>query len=251
MNRNSPLAAAGRRSELSATRAQRAVDVVEATIVRELLSHADPRLVLEIGTGDGRLTNVIESSAEHYVGIDVNLRRLRETRTRLSSAGTGDLLLADIRRSPLRDQAFSTVLLVRLLHRFPSPELILNQLARLLSPGGQLILSIEARPTVGSLTFDIWSHLKGRPDAGSVTFARSSLAVIRSTEAPGYVATRPTLRSAIASAGFSVLETRGTGLEELPGLRRMPAAVFANASRLLGGFPGIPRDFLRLKRGPG
>lgn len=55
------------------------------------------RTLLELGCGNGRVTEVLAGRAGRVVGLDLNLEALREARRRLAGRGNAALLAADMR----------------------------------------------------------------------------------------------------------------------------------------------------------
>jgi ubiquinone/menaquinone biosynthesis C-methylase UbiE len=93
--------------------------LVERRLVATLLHSADLSRTLEVGTGEGRLTYLLAGRSDRMFGIDLDGQRIRTLRNRLAGDGVEiGLARADARWLPFADGAFSTVVLVRVLHRF-------------------------------------------------------------------------------------------------------------------------------------
>ena len=98
--------------------------------------------LLDIGTGTGR---VLELLAPHYraaLGIDASKAMLALARTRLAKPGLSHcaVRLADMYRLPLADGSFDTAVLQMVLHYAEDPAGAVAETARVLAPGGRLIV---------------------------------------------------------------------------------------------------------------
>ncbi len=117
---------------------------VEAALL-ELLPQEAGRL-LDIGTGTGRLLELLAPRAALAVGVDASRAMLALARARLSRpqqarSGLGHcaVRLGDMYRLPWPDAAFETVLLQMVLHHADDPPGALAEAARVLRPGGRLV----------------------------------------------------------------------------------------------------------------
>lgn len=99
--------------------------------------------LLDIGTGTGRVLELLAGRAETATGIDRSPEMLRIARGKLAAAGNqkADLLQADMRSLPFPNSAFDTVTMHHVLHFADNPSAVLAEAARLLAPGGKLIVA--------------------------------------------------------------------------------------------------------------
>ena len=116
------------------------VAAVEAA-VQSLLERPLGRL-LDAGTGTGRMLELLAAKATVAVGLDRSAEMLRLARIKLDAANLPrvELRLGDILAAPFADGAFDTLLLHQVLHFLDQPQAALAEAARLLAPGGQLLL---------------------------------------------------------------------------------------------------------------
>jgi ubiquinone/menaquinone biosynthesis C-methylase UbiE len=102
-------------------------------------------LVLDVATGTGRLPLAMLRRLDfdgHVVGLDISLKMLQEARRK--TAGHDDrviLLWKDALTLPFRDATFDAVACVEALEFMPEPHLGLKEMARVLRPGGTLLLT--------------------------------------------------------------------------------------------------------------
>ena len=124
--------------------------------------------LLDIGTGTGRMLQVIAPRAGSMLGIDASRAMLALARTRLAEQPGlrhAAVRLGDMYRLELPDGHFDVVLMQMVLHYATEPAKALAEAARVLAPGGRLIVVDLARHDDGSLASD-GHHWLGFDDAG-------------------------------------------------------------------------------------
>jgi len=115
---------------------------VEAAIVAALGARPVGRL-LDVGTGTGRMIELLGARAGAATGVDLSPAMLRLARGRLDAAGlaNAEVRLADMDALPLPDGAVDTVVLHQVLHFAQAPAAVLAEGARVLAPGGRLLVA--------------------------------------------------------------------------------------------------------------
>ena len=113
---------------------------VEARLAR-LLGPTIGRLV-DVGTGTGRMIELFAAQADGAIGIDRSPEMLRLARAKLSEQGleNWDLRQGDVAALPLADASAETLILHQVLHYLPAPEAALTEAARVLAPGGRVVI---------------------------------------------------------------------------------------------------------------
>ena len=113
---------------------------VEAALIDLLPGGALGRL-LDIGTGTGRLLELLGPRVRAGLGVDASRAMLALARARLAKPGLGHLSVrqADMYRLPLAG-TYEVVVLQMVLHYAEDPAAALAEAARMLSPGGRLIV---------------------------------------------------------------------------------------------------------------
>lgn len=102
--------------------------------------------VLDIGTGTGRVLELLGPRAESGLGIDASAQMLKLARARLAQAGLAHCTLrqADMYRLPLPDgtatAGFNRTVLQMVLHHAEDPEAVLQEAARVTRLGGKIIV---------------------------------------------------------------------------------------------------------------
>jgi ubiquinone/menaquinone biosynthesis C-methylase UbiE len=114
---------------------------VETALV-EILTGADPRDLLDIGTGTGRILEILAPRVENALGIDQSREMLAVARVNLERAGLGNgrVRLGDMYQLALPDASFDAVVIHQVLHYADRPPAVIAEAARVLRPSGILVL---------------------------------------------------------------------------------------------------------------
>ena len=98
--------------------------------------------LVDIGTGTGRMLALFGSAAARAIGIDRSSEMLRVARARLEAAGIGgsDLRQGDMYALPLSPACADLVILHQVLHYAQAPAAAIAEAARILQPGGRLLI---------------------------------------------------------------------------------------------------------------
>jgi ubiquinone/menaquinone biosynthesis C-methylase UbiE len=118
---------------------------VEAAVERALGAKEGGRPVgrlVDIGTGTGRMLELFGASAERALGVDRSPEMLRLARFKLAEAGlaAAELRQGDMYALPLAAGSADTVILHQVLHYAQQPAAAVAEAARLLAPGGRLLI---------------------------------------------------------------------------------------------------------------
>jgi SAM-dependent methyltransferase len=123
-----------------------AVDRKYERISAALGDHLPCRSFLDAGCGDGRYFGVFAARppTERVAGCDIAERILETARATAARAGlTPELVRANVESLPFEDGAFDLVLCTQVLEHVVDPSAVLRELARVLEPGGTLLLSTD------------------------------------------------------------------------------------------------------------
>jgi len=114
---------------------------VEAALV-DIIAAADPRDLLDIGTGTGRMLEVLAPRVERALGIDQSREMLAVARVNLERAGleNGSVRLGDMYQLSLPDASFDAAVIHQVLHYADRPAAAIAEAARVLRPGGALLI---------------------------------------------------------------------------------------------------------------
>jgi ubiquinone/menaquinone biosynthesis C-methylase UbiE/DNA-binding HxlR family transcriptional regulator len=118
-----------------------AEDRVEAAILKAVGGKRFTSL-LDLGTGTGRMLELLAPLYDRAVGIDASPNMLAVARANLDRAGIANaqVRLGDIYSLPLARDAFDVVTIHQVLHYLDDPERALAEAARVLRPGGRMLI---------------------------------------------------------------------------------------------------------------
>ena len=97
--------------------------------------------LVDVGTGTGRMIELFGPRSSQATGIDRSSDMLRVARVKLEAAGiASSLRQGDMYALPLGDQSAETVVIHQVLHYAHSPATAIAEAARVLAPGGTLLV---------------------------------------------------------------------------------------------------------------
>lgn len=114
---------------------------VEAA-VSEIVGPGPFRALLDLGTGTGRMLDLLAGRADRAVGIDGNLAMLNVARSRIERGGNRNIQLrqGDLYALPVERDGYDVVVIHQVLHYLDDPSRALREAARVLRPGGRLLV---------------------------------------------------------------------------------------------------------------
>lgn len=123
------------------------------------------RDVLEIGVGLGADHQRFAQAGARLTGIDLTERAVEHTRKRFDLFGLkSDLLVADAEALPFPDASFDVVYSWGVLHHSPRTPLAVEEVWRVLRPGGRArVMIYHKRSLVGTMLWLRYALLYGRP----------------------------------------------------------------------------------------
>ena len=138
--------------------------------------------LLDIGTGTGRMLELFAHQAEGAIGVDRSSEMLRLARVKLDEAGIAGASLrqGDMYALPLADRSVDSILLHQVLHFAQTPGTAIAEAARVLRPGGRLlVIDFAAHEREELRNRDAHLRLGFADDAMRGWFAAAGLAVDR------------------------------------------------------------------------
>lgn len=159
---------------------------VEAAI-DDLLGPGTLGDVLDIGTGTGRMIELLGPRANSVLGIDRSPEMLRLARGKLTASKLSNWSLrqGDMFALPVDDGTFDTVVLHQVLHFADRPAEAIAEAARICAPGGRIVIAdfaphqheeLRSEHAHRRLGFDAEKLAGWLRDAGLVTLAPLHLA---------------------------------------------------------------------------
>ncbi|MBC8338022.1 MAG: metalloregulator ArsR/SmtB family transcription factor [Rhodospirillales bacterium] len=113
------------------------------TVIGGWLGRAPVHSLLDIGTGTGRILEVLSPVIERGVGIDQSREMLAVARANLERGACENCQVrqADLYRLPFDDGAFDAAVIHQVLHFLDEPAAAIAEAARVLTPGGHLVVA--------------------------------------------------------------------------------------------------------------
>ncbi len=106
-----------------------------------LIGEGDLGALIDIGTGTGRMLELFGDRAESALGIDRSSEMLRLARAKLHGRANTELRQADLYALPMGDGAADIAILHHVLHFAQQPGAAIAEAARVLGPGGRLLIA--------------------------------------------------------------------------------------------------------------
>jgi len=112
--------------------------------------------VVDLGTGTGRVLALLAARAQRAVGIDASPEMLTIARAALDAAGLAQaqVRLGDLYNLPMADASADLVTVHHVLHFLEDPAAAVAEAARVLRPGGRLLMADFAPHDIESLRTD-------------------------------------------------------------------------------------------------
>ena len=134
----------------------RALHIADSEVERSLIDLLPEGAIgdlVDLGTGTGRMLTVLCPRARRVVGIDSSREMLAVARANLDRDGltNAQVRLGDLYQLPLGDCSFDLAVMHHVLHYLEDPADALAEAARVLRPGGRLLVTDFAAHRLDSL----------------------------------------------------------------------------------------------------
>ncbi|MDH3475908.1 MAG: class I SAM-dependent methyltransferase, partial [Rhodospirillales bacterium] len=119
----------------------------------DLFPEGEVEELLDIGTGTGRVIEILGPRVRRAVGVDLSHEMLTVARSNLERAQLRNCLVrhGDMYQLPLQGGSFDAVTIHQVLHFAERPAAVIAEAGRLLRPGGRLIVVDFAKHEVEQL----------------------------------------------------------------------------------------------------
>lgn len=116
---------------------------VERALLDMLVDEGPIGRLLDIGTGTGRILELLAPHTEQSVGLDVDHEMLQVARAALGEAQLSRAAVrhGDLHRPPFEAGSFDVAVMHHVLHLLDAPGAAIADAARLLRPGGRLLVA--------------------------------------------------------------------------------------------------------------
>lgn len=123
----------------------RGLYVPEAAVEQAMLVALGPgpfRLLVDLGTGTGRILELFAARCDRGLGFDLNQSMLAYAAGKLAAAGHAhnEVRHGDLYDIALPDRAADAVIMHQVLHFLTDPAAAIAEAARILTPGGKLLI---------------------------------------------------------------------------------------------------------------
>jgi SAM-dependent methyltransferase len=120
---------------------------LEHDLILSMLPPINGKRVLDVGCGDGILTEKLASRGADAIGVDANPDMIAATK---QHAG-GTYQVADAAALPFADNTFNAITAVTVLCVCANPEKLMQEMVRVLKPGGHLVIGELGRWSLWAL----------------------------------------------------------------------------------------------------
>ena len=123
----------------------RALHLAEAEVeaaIADMLGAGPFDLLVDLGTGTGRMLELLSPRYRRGLGLDRSAAMLAYARTKLENSHltNAQVRQADIYDLPLADHSANAVIMHQVLHFLADPQRAIREAARVLAPGGRLLI---------------------------------------------------------------------------------------------------------------
>ena len=124
-------------------RAHHIPETAVETRMGELIGGETIDLLVDLGTGTGRMLEIFGPRAARAVGFDISPDMLTIARAKIDETGAENCQVrqGDCANVPLEDNVADIVILHQVLHFLDDPQRALNEAARITKPGGAVLIA--------------------------------------------------------------------------------------------------------------
>jgi ArsR family transcriptional regulator len=132
----------------------------------EAVGHEPIGELLDIGTGTGRMLEILANRATRGVGVDLSSGMLAVARTNIERAGLTHVYVrqGDMYQLPIEDSSIDLAILHLVLHYSDDPAEVIREASRVLRPEGRLVVVDFAAHTEEYLRSEFKHHRLGFSD---------------------------------------------------------------------------------------
>jgi ArsR family transcriptional regulator len=100
----------------------------------------DTWVIGDLGCGTGAVTAALAPFVSKVIGVDRSGEMLQAARTRLQDGGNVEIRQGELEALPIETRTLDAATLLLVLHHVPDPAAVLVEAARVLVPGGRLLV---------------------------------------------------------------------------------------------------------------
>lgn len=181
----------------SSAAAQSHLDAIDDTFVAHaqlLLKGRERGRALDIGTGPGQIVIKLgyRLTLWKFIGIDRSAAMIEKAGESLATAGElagrVEFRVADGNALEFPDKTFDLVICNSVLHHIAEPQKLFSEIARVVKPGGAILLRDLRRPSRWGYSYHVWKHGKHYTGEMRRLFMASAMAAYTEDELQTLVA---------------------------------------------------------------
>ena len=200
---------------------------VERRLILDLIGDVRGKTVLDVGCGDGDLAIELSKRGARVSGIDISGSMIEAARARAAEEETDiDFRVAAAQQIPFPEEQFDIVAAVTILCFVENPAPVFEEIARVLRPGGRLVIGELGKWSSWAATRRLRAWL------GSLLWRK------------GYFRRNRELRALAHRAGLEPIQVRGAVYYPRLGFA---ARLFSPWDRLLGRLTTVGAAFIALE----
>ena len=118
---------------------------MEIDDILRLLDAKPSELILDVGTGPGRIARqIVSKTGAEVIGIDVGRPMIQLARVKKGNLSGYETIVADGQHLPFEDESFDEIVCIRTLKYFKDYILGISEMARVLKPKGKLVVDLSS-----------------------------------------------------------------------------------------------------------
>jgi ubiquinone/menaquinone biosynthesis C-methylase UbiE len=126
---------------------------------------------LDVGCGTGPQVRQAAPTVERAIGVDLSAAMIEQAAQLAHGSDHAVFAIADAERLPFPDGAFTAVLCTLSFHHYPDPRAAVREMARVLEPGGRLVIGDACGDLLTARVADVFLR---RFEPGHVRLYRSA-----------------------------------------------------------------------------
>lgn len=112
--------------------------------------------MLDVGCGTGWASRAAAEQGASVVGIDLSSQMIGQATRLATGRGVVRFALGDAEALPFADGAFTALLCTNAFHHYPQPERAVREMARVLAPGGRLVIGDASSDLTSARIADVF-----------------------------------------------------------------------------------------------
>lgn len=120
------------------------VSEIEKRAVRHMLQAKPNEIILDIGTGSGRIGHAIGTHGAKIIGIDTSTEMIAPAIIKKRTEGLKkyEIIMADAEHMPFKEGSFDAIICLRVLKWVSHYPPVIAEMSKVLKPGGRLVLDV-------------------------------------------------------------------------------------------------------------